>query len=108
VQRFCLAIVVACSAVFLAVAGPARADSNDQQYLALLKTAGLSCEQAVFDCPQGDDSMISFGHQICRQLHAGNSARSLGSLIVRSRPSVQPDQAVKLVVASQTAYCPQD
>jgi uncharacterized protein DUF732 len=94
--------------VWLAVAGPARADSTDQHYLDLLKSSGLSCDQNVFDCPDGDASMISIGHQICRQLHGGNSARSLSSTIVRSRPSVQPDQAVKLVVAAQTAYCPTD
>jgi hypothetical protein len=108
VQRFWMAIVVACSAVVFAAAGPARADIGDQQYLDLLKTSGLSCDQNVFDCPDGDASMISLGHQICRQLHGGNSARSLSSQIVRSKPSVQPDQAVKLVVAAKTAYCPED
>lgn len=91
-----------------AVAGPARADTGDQQYLDLLKSSGLSCDQNVFSCPDGDASMISFGHQICRQLHGGNSARSLSTVIVRSQPSVQPDQAVKLVVAAKAAYCPED
>ena len=82
--------------------------AGDQQYLDQLKADGLSCDQNVFDCPMGDESMISIGHQICRQLHGGNSARSLSSSIVRNRPSVQPDQAVKLIFAAQTAYCPKD
>ncbi len=103
-----MAIVVACSAVMVTVAGPARADASDQQYLDLLKATGLSCDQNVFSCPDGDATMISFGRQICRQLHGGNSARSLSTMITRSQPTVQPDQAVKLVYAAKTAYCPSD
>lgn len=103
-----MAIVVACWAVALPLAGPARADTGDQQYLDLLKSMGLSCDQNVFSCPDGDATLISFGRQICRQLHGGNSARSLSTMIVRSQPTVQTDQAVKLVAAAKTAYCPED
>lgn len=101
-----MAIVVVLAAGWLSVAPPAGADTNDQQYLELLKASGLSCDQAVLPCPAGDASMIAIGHSICRQLHGGNSVRSLGTQIVRSQPTVQPEQAVKLVVAAQTAYCP--
>jgi hypothetical protein len=106
VQRFCLAMVVACSAVWFAVAGPARADAGDQQYLEQLKANDLSCGQTAFECPQGDDSMIAVAHAICRQLHGGNSARSLATQLIRSMPTLQPDQAAKVVQAAETAYCP--
>jgi hypothetical protein len=108
VQRISLAVVVACfSAVFLTVAGPARADANDQQYLDLLKANNLACGQSAFECPLGDDSMISVGHQICTQLKA-NSKRSIASLIVKNKPGVDPQQATMLVLAAETAYCPKD
>lgn len=107
VQPFRLAIAVACSAVSVALAAPAHADANDQQYLDLVKAAGLSCDQAVIGCPLGDESMIAIGHSICRQLHGGNSVRSLGVQITRSQPNVQPEQAVKLVTAAEAAYCPE-
>jgi hypothetical protein len=101
-------MAVAATVLSLAVASPARADvgADDQQYLDLLTANGLACGQTAFECPFGDASMIAVGHAICRQLHGGNSVRSLGTQIVRSRPGVQPQQAATLVVAAQTAYCP--
>lgn len=105
-QRFSLAVMLICSAVSIAVASPARADANDQQYLEILKANDVSCGQTALDCPQGDESMIATARAICRQLHGGNSARSVGTAIVRSAPGVQPDQAAKLVGAAETAYCP--
>ncbi len=106
-QRFCLALVAAGLAVFLSVAGPARADSGDQLYLETLKANNLACGQSVFDCPQGDDTMISIGHQICNQLGA-NSKRSIASLLSKSKPGLDPMQATVLVVAAETAYCPKN
>jgi hypothetical protein len=103
-----LALVAACfSAVSLGVAGPAHADAGDAQYLELLKANNLACGQSAFDCPNGDDSMIAVGHQICTQLKA-NSKRSIASLIVKNKPGIQPEQATILVVAAETAYCPKD
>jgi hypothetical protein len=107
VQRIWAAVIVACSSVMLAVAGPARADGNDQQFLDLLKANNLACGQTAFDCPLGDASMIAVGHQICTQLKA-NSRRSIANLIAKNKPGVQPQQAVTLVVAAETAYCPKD
>jgi hypothetical protein len=108
VRGIFVAVVVAMSPVSLAVAGSAHADANDQQYLNVLNANGLGCAQALFQCPQGDDSMIGIGHAICRQLHGGNSERAIGAQIVRSRPGVQPDQAARLVIAAEAAYCPKD
>ena len=91
----------------LGVAAPAHAEGNDQQFLDLLKANNLACGQTVFDCPEGDASMIAVGHQICTQLKA-NSKRSIASLIAKNRPGIQPQQAITLVVAAETAYCPKD
>jgi hypothetical protein len=106
-QRIWAAVIVACASVMLVVAGPARADGNDQQFLDLLKANNLACGQSAFDCPQGDASMIAVGHQICTQLKA-NSKRSIASLIAQNKPGIQPQQAVVLVMAAETAYCPKD
>jgi hypothetical protein len=99
--------MVACSSVTLAVAAPAHAEGNDQQFLDLLKANNLACGQTAFECPEGDASMIAVGHQICTQLKA-NSRRSIASLIAKNRPGIQPQQAITLVVAAETAYCPKD
>ncbi|MDX1892825.1 DUF732 domain-containing protein [Mycolicibacterium sp. 050158] len=101
-------LICSAASVALSIAGmaPARADASDQQYLEILKANDVSCGQTALDCPQGDESMIATAHAICRQLHGGNSARSVGTAIVRSAPGVQPDQAAKLVGAAETAYCP--
>ena len=104
-QRSRLAIVVVSVVVSLATAGPAQADANDQQYLDLLKANGLACGESAFDCPQGDDSMIMVGHQICTQLKA-NSKRSIAALIIQNKPGVQPQQAAALVAAAESSYCP--
>ena len=106
-KRIWVAVVVAFSSVMLAVPGPAHADGNDQQFLDLLKANSLACGQSVFDCPQGDASMIAVGHQICTQLKA-NSKRSIASLLAQNKPGLQPQQAVVLVMASETAYCPKN
>ena len=106
-QRIWAAVIVAGSSVMLAVSGPARADGNDQQFLDVLKANNLACGQSAFDCPQGDASMIAVGHQICTQLKA-NSRRSIASLIAQNKPGIQPQQAVVLVMAAETAYCPKD
>ena len=107
-QRYFLAIVVACSAALFTFAGPAHADAGDQSYLDVLKANDLSCGQTAFACPQGDDSMIAVAHQICRQERGGNSARSLVTQLIRNVPTLQPDQAAKLVIAAETAYCPRN
>jgi uncharacterized protein DUF732 len=106
-QRIWATVIVACSSVMLTVAGPARAEGNDQQYLDLLKANNLACGQTAFECPLGDASMIAVGHQICTQLKA-NSKRSIASLITKNKPGVDPQQAITLVLAASTAYCPKD
>lgn len=110
-QRYRPALVVATMTAFfgivLAVGGPARADSGDELYLETLKANNLSCGQTVFECPQGDDTMIAIGHQICTQLGA-NSKRSIASLLAKSKPGLDPMQATVLVVAAETAYCPKN
>jgi len=101
-----IVIATAVAAASLAVAGPARADSNDDSFLAVLNANGLGCGQGPITCPMGDDDVIRMGHTICRQLHGGNSQLSLAQAIIRAKPDVQPAQAVALVSAAKAAYCP--
>jgi hypothetical protein len=96
------AVLIASSLTF---AVQADADAGDQQYLNLIKAAGLSCGEGPFDCPTGDGDMIAIGHAICKQLSRGNSMLSVEQQIIRQKPGIQPDMVVHLVVASKTAYC---
>lgn len=100
------AIVVALSAVSIAAANPAAADTNDQQFLQVLAANGLDCGQGAFECSEGDTDMIQVGRSICRQMHGGNSKLSIAQQIMRRKPNIPPAQAVVLVSASEAAYCP--
>jgi hypothetical protein len=106
VRGVLIVIATAVAAASLAAAGPAAADSNDDHFLELLNANGLGCGQEPITCPIGDGDMIRMGHTICRQLHGGNSKLSLAQAIIRAQPGLQPAQAVTLVSAAQTAYCP--
>lgn len=107
-----VAIVVAVSALSVAAATPASAappDPTDQHYLEVLSANGLGCGQGAFDCgegAEGADYMILVGHQICRQMHGGNSRLSIAQQILRQKPNLSSVQSVQLVSAAQAAYCP--
>jgi hypothetical protein len=99
-------VIATAAAVALLGAAPATADSSDDQYLEQLNANGLGCGQGAFSCVIGDSDMIRMGHAICRQVHGGNSQLSVAQAILRAKPGLQPAQAVKLVSAAMTAYCP--
>jgi hypothetical protein len=105
VRGMLAAIVIAVSAALVGAVGPASADSGDAQYLAALKASELGCGQGPFDCPTGDVDMIQIGHSICRQLR-GNSQAAIAQAILRGKPGMPPGQAVALVSAAKSAYCP--
>ena len=98
--------MVVATAVSLAFAGVAGADTDDENYLKLINASGLGCGQGPFDCPSGDSDMIHIGRAICRQLTHGNSSLAVSQAITRQKPGVQPDMVVRLVAAAKTAYCP--
>jgi hypothetical protein len=99
-------MIATAAAVALLAAAPATADSNDNQYLEQLNANGLGCGQGAFPCSIGDSDMIRMGHEICRQVRGGNSKLSVEQAILQAKPGLQPAQAVKLVSAAVTAYCP--
>ena len=100
--------IVVAAAASLAFACPAGADpaADDQAYLNLINANGLGCGQGPFNCPTGDSDMIQMGRAICRQLTHGNSSLAVSQAILRQKPGVQPDMAVRLVAVAKTAYCP--
>jgi hypothetical protein len=101
-----VAIMLAVSATSIVAAGPASADSNDDQYIQVLKASGLGCGQGAFECTTGDEDMIQIGHAICRQMHGANSQLSVVQAIMRQKPGLQAQQAVTLVSTAKAAYCP--
>lgn len=98
--------IVAAAVASLALAVPAGADADDDNYLDLINSSGLGCGQGPFACPTGDTDMIQIGRAICRQLTHGNSSLAVSQAIMRQKPGVQPDMVVRLVAAAKTAYCP--
>jgi hypothetical protein len=99
-------VIATAAAVAMLAAAPATADANDDQFIKVLNANGLGCGQGPFTCAIGDSDMISVGHSICRQVRGGNSELSVEQAILRAKPGLQPAQAVKLVSASEAAYCP--
>ena len=99
-------IATAIAAASLIAAGPAAADLSDDHFLELLNANGLGCGQGPITCPIGDSDVIRMGRAICRQMHGGNSKLSIAQAIIRAKPGLQPAQAVTLVSAAETAYCP--
>lgn len=104
-QGVFIPIVVAAAAA-LAFAGPAGADTNDENYLGLINAGGLGCGQGPFECPNGDSDMVQIGRAICRQLTHGNSSLAVSQAILRQKPGVQPEMVVRLVAVAKAAYCP--
>jgi hypothetical protein len=98
--------IVVAAAASLAFAGPAGADTADENYLGLINASGLGCGQGPFECPNGDSDMVQIGRAICRQLTHGNSTLAVSQAIMRQKPGVQPEMVVRLVAAAKTAYCP--
>src|SRR5262249_41518686 len=96
---------VAATAASLVFAGTASADAQDDNYLSLIKAAGLGCGQGPFECPTGDSDMISIGRAICRQLTHGNSTLAVSQAIMRQKPDVPPETIARIVAISKAAYC---
>jgi hypothetical protein len=106
IVRGVFVVIATAAAAALLAAAPATADSTDDQFLGVLNANGLGCGQGAFTCAIGDSDMIRMGHAICRQVRGGNSELSVEQAILRAKPGLQPAQAVKLVSASEAAYCP--
>jgi hypothetical protein len=104
VRGIFVTVVTAVCAASVVAASPASADSNDDQFIAALESSGLGCGQGPFECTTGDADMIQIGHSICRQLR-GNSQLAVAQAIMRGKPGMPPEQAVKLVSLSKGAYC---
>jgi hypothetical protein len=98
--------IVAAAVASLAFAGPVGADTNDENYLGLIKASGLGCGQGPFECPNGDSDMVAIGRAICRQLTHGNSSMAVSQAIMRQKPGVQPQMVAQLVAVAKAAYCP--
>jgi Protein of unknown function (DUF732) len=92
------ATAIAATAVGLApfaATGIASANSDDV-FLAQLRAAGIT-----FDSAQG---AINGGHQVCRELAAGESGTTVAKEIL-SKTDLTPQQAATVVVAATNSYC---
>lgn len=93
--------------------GAAAADPNqDDQFLALLDSAGIPALEGV-------PSLIDTAHKVCRAIDAGSSAEAVVDAMVRYAYSQDPPERLyapgrlarteaKFVTAAVGAYCPYD
>jgi uncharacterized membrane protein YgcG len=105
------AIVVLTGAAILR-GGAAAADSNDDQFLALLDQEGIPALNGV-------PSLIATAHKICRTLDAGMPADRLVDVMVNNAYGIDPTERsyapgrlarteARFITAAVEAYCPSD
>lgn len=82
----------------LAASATAGASTADDTFIAQMKAVGVT-----FDSPQ---AAVSTGHQVCKELAAGQSGTQIAREIL-SQTDLTTKQAAAFVVNATTVYCPQ-
>ncbi len=86
-------------AAMLGVAVPARADGNDDAFLASLHAAGLTYPDP--------NRAIAAGKAVCKMVDQGQQMVDVVQTIQSLNPKLQVDNAAKFAAIAATAYCPQ-
>jgi hypothetical protein len=82
----------------IAMAAPAYADSNDDEFLALLQAAGIS-----FPSP---DRVIATGRLVCKLADQGKQMVDVVNTIQSSNPGLHGDNAARFTAIAVDSYCP--
>jgi len=82
----------------LAAAPTARADKNDDAFIAALHAHGITHESA--------QSAIAAGHLVCHQLDMGKTQEQIATDVMNSS-TLDGDNAGYFVAIAERAYCPQ-
>ncbi|SOJ56561.1 hypothetical protein MSIMFB_04039 [Mycobacterium simulans] len=95
-----LTTAIGAAAVGLAVAtaGAASASTADEAFISQMESVGVT-----FSSPQ---AAVQEGHQVCKELAAGNTGSQIASEIV-SQTNLTSKQAAYFVVYATKDYCPQ-
>jgi hypothetical protein len=91
-------LFLASVAVLLGVAIPARADSDDDAFLAALTKAGISYKSP--------DRAIAAGQKVCDLANSGTSQLDIVRDIRDLNPGFTMASAAKFAQAAASVYCP--
>ncbi len=86
-------------AALLGVAGPARADSNDDAFLVSLRAAGIT-----FPDP---GPAIGAGRWVCDAVGKGTQMVDVVKTIQAQNPGLHGDNAARFTAIAANVYCPQ-
>jgi hypothetical protein len=86
-------------AAMVGVAGPARADSTDDAFLASLHAAGIT-----FPDP---GPVIGAGRWVCQAVGKGTQMVDVVKTIQSQNPGLHGDNAARFTAIAANVYCPQ-
>ena len=86
-------------AAMVGMAGPARADSNDDAFLASLHAAGIT-----FPDPA---TVIGAGKWVCQAVGTGTQMVDVVKTIQAQNPGLHRDNAARFTAIAASVYCPQ-
>jgi hypothetical protein len=84
--------------VMVGVATPARADNNDDAFLASLKAAGVTYQDPA--------RVISAGKWICQAAGQGEQLSDIVKTVQAQNPGLSPDNSAKFTAIAANVYCP--
>ena len=85
-------------AAIVGMAVPARADSNDDGFLATLQAAGI---------PYRDpDRAIAVGRSVCKMVDQGKQMVDVVKTIQTQNPGLHGDNAARFTAIAANVYCP--
>ncbi|OBK49591.1 hypothetical protein A5657_21500 [Mycobacterium kubicae] len=82
----------------IALAGPARADSTDDLFLASLRAAGINF--------QDPGRAVSAGKYVCALVDQGKKGMEVVNTVQSQNPAVDQEVAAKFTAIAANAYCP--
>lgn len=86
-------------AALIGMAVPARADGNDDAFLASLQQAGLTYPNS--------DRVITAGKAVCDMVGRGQPMVDVVHRIQSLNPKLNEENAARFAAIAATAYCPQ-
>ena len=86
-------------AAIVGMAGPARADSTDDAFLAWLRSAGITYQVPA--------QVIGAGKWVCQTVGKGMQMTDVVNTIQAQNPGLKGDDAARFTAIAANVYCPQ-
>jgi hypothetical protein len=94
-----LLLALASVAAVIGIAAPAHADSDDDNFLASLRAAGLTYPDP--------GRVIAAGKYVCNSVNQGKPMADVVKDVQNQNPGLQGDNAAKFTAIAANVYCPQ-